>query len=419
MDVDGAPAPLMRANGLFRAVHLTRGQHVVTFTLPASRVLRRRGYLGGVTALALLLWTAVDHRLRWARTVVPNPTGAVSWRGWLLVAVGLAFFPSTVSSRRRAFSSCAISRSSSGRGTCGCGTPSLAGMLPWWDPHVAGGQSAIADALNQLRHAAHARDPPAAVGRRVVQPLGGAAAPVAAAGMFLFLRQRLTPAASALGASVFALAGSDHLDAEHAEPLVVGRAHAVGAVELSKREAGKRKEEDSGVVDCAPALQALCGEPVTWVATGLLAGAWVFAESRRRIVPVIYLVAGGLLASAQLIPTVLAGVRAQRAALATPDFWSLHPVSLWEAIAPNLFGNYYDAFLADLPWMGALNFGRDPFFYSLYVGPLVLLLASPDRRVVRATQADVLGHRRRRRHRRGDRRLSRRLSAGSASWCRR
>ena len=29
-----------------------------------------------------------------------------------------------------------------------------------------------------------------------------------------------------------------------------------------------------------------------------------------------------------------------------------------------------------MPWMGALNFGRDPFFYSLYVGPLVLLLAA-------------------------------------------
>ena len=26
--------------------------------------------------------------------------------------------------------------------------------------------------------------------------------------------------------------------------------------------------------------------------------------------------------------------------------------------------------------MGALNFGRDPFFYSLYVGPIVLLLAA-------------------------------------------
>src|SRR5262249_9158406 len=44
--------------------------------------------------------------------------------------------------------------------------------------------------------------------------------------------------------------------------------------------------------------------------------------------------------------------------------------------APNLFGNYYDAFLGDLPWMGALNFGRDPFFYSIYIGPLVLLLAA-------------------------------------------
>ena len=71
----------------------------------------------------------------------------------------------------------------------------------------------------------------------------------------------------------------------------------------------------------------------------------------------------------------MAGVRAHRGTLATPDFWSLHPFALWETLAPHLFGNYYDAFLADLPWMGALNFGRDPFFYSLYVGPLVLLLA--------------------------------------------
>ena len=89
------------------------------------------------------------------------------------------------------------------------------------------------------------------------------------------------------------------------------------------------------------------------------------------------LVAGALLAAAQLVPTVMAGIaRPARRVLATPDFWSLHPFALWEAVAPHLFGNYYDAFLADLPWMGALNFGRDPFFYSLYVGPLVLLLAA-------------------------------------------
>ncbi len=32
VDVDGAPAPLMRADGLFRAVHIARGVHTVTFT---------------------------------------------------------------------------------------------------------------------------------------------------------------------------------------------------------------------------------------------------------------------------------------------------------------------------------------------------------------------------------------------------
>mgnify|MGYP003291323402 CR=1 FL=1 len=33
-----------------------------------------------------------------------------------------------------------------------------------------------------------------------------------------------------------------------------------------------------------------------------------------------------------------------------------------EILAPRLFGNYYDAFLASLPWMSALNFGRDDEF---------------------------------------------------------
>src|SRR6476620_2137085 len=127
------------------------------------------------------------------------------------------------------------------------------------------------------------------------------------------------------------------------------------------------------------ALQALCGEPVTWVATGVLAAAYSMfgidpaphagpgastARIKRGIASAAALAAGALLASAQLLPTFLAGIRAHRAAVATPDFWSLHPLSLWEALAPDLFGNYYDAFLTQLPWMGALNFGRDPFFYS-------------------------------------------------------
>ena len=121
-------------------------------------------------------------------------------------------------------------------------------------------------------------------------------------------------------------------------------------------------------------LQALCGEPVTWAATGAIEAAVILVE-RRRWSLLAGLMLGALLAAAQLVPTMTASVRAHRAALATPDFWSLHPLSLWEVVAPHLFGNHSDTFLADLPWMGALNFGRDPFFYSCYVGPFVLVLA--------------------------------------------
>ena len=50
VDVDGAAAPLMRVNALFRAVHLTAGEHLVTFTYRP-----RRFYLGaGITALTAL-----------------------------------------------------------------------------------------------------------------------------------------------------------------------------------------------------------------------------------------------------------------------------------------------------------------------------------------------------------------------------
>src|SRR4029453_10859218 len=117
--------------------------------------------------------------------------------------------------------------------------------------------------------------------------------------------------------------------------------------------------------------------------TGLLTGAWVLLHGpvvsgvRRKLQLLAGLALGALLAAAQVAPAAAASVRAHRDAIATPDFWSLHPLSLWETIVPHLFGNYYDAFLADLPWMGALNFGRDPLLYSIYVGPLVGVSACP------------------------------------------
>jgi hypothetical protein len=63
VDVDGARAPLMRANGLFRAVHLTRGTHVVTFSYHPSAF-----YLGAqvsaVTALLLAVGVLWERRRR-------------------------------------------------------------------------------------------------------------------------------------------------------------------------------------------------------------------------------------------------------------------------------------------------------------------------------------------------------------------
>ncbi len=282
------------------------------------------------------------------------------------------------------------------------------GEAPWWDPYVAGGQSAIADALNQLLM-------PVTLAVRllpsdvvsfnlwVALPL-----PLAALGMFLFLRRRVPDAACALGACVFALSGPvvSMLNTPNLSWSVALMPWVLWAVSRLDDRRARGAGHRFATLAILFALQALCGEPVTWASTGALAAAYAcfrepadatggasadagFATSsaaafavrreipalQRTITVVVALAAGALLAAGQLVPTAVAGMRAHRGALATPDFWSLHPFSLWETVAPSLFGNYSGAFLADLPWMEALNFGRDPFFYSVYIGPFVLLLA--------------------------------------------
>jgi len=63
VDVDGTPAPMMRANGLFRAVHLTRGSHTVSFSY-RPRTLAVGAAITGVVALALAMWCLIDRRSR-------------------------------------------------------------------------------------------------------------------------------------------------------------------------------------------------------------------------------------------------------------------------------------------------------------------------------------------------------------------
>jgi prepilin-type N-terminal cleavage/methylation domain-containing protein len=248
--------------------------------------------------------------------------------------------------------------------------------VPLWDPHVAAGQSAISDALNQVLM-------PLTMAIRllpsdivsfnlwVALPL-----PIAAIGMYWFLRRAYSAAASAVGAIAFGLSGPivSMLNAPNLSWSVAVMPYVMLATERLIAAPSARR---MSVVALAFALQALCGEPVTLAATGVTAGAFAAWRDPRRLSWVAAgLIAGALLASAQLWPTMMAGVRAHRGNMASPDFWSLHPLGAIEFVAPHLFGNYHDAFLADMPWMSPLNSGREPFYYSIYLGPLVLALAA-------------------------------------------
>jgi prepilin-type N-terminal cleavage/methylation domain-containing protein len=259
----------------------------------------------------------------------------------------------------------------------------FSGVFPSWDPYVAAGQSAVADALNQVWM-------PVVLAIRllpsdlvsfnvwVALPL-----PIAALGTYAFLRRITSEAAAGVGAIAFGLSGPtvSMLNAPNLAwsvalmPIVMLATDRVVAAPSARR---------MSVLAVAVALQALSGEPVTLAATGAMATAFALwtagskgAAYRIAVGWVIAGVAlGALLASVQLWPTVVAGIGAHRESMAMPDFWSLHPIGALELVAPHLFGNYYDAFLADMPWMSPLNSGREPFYYSIYVGPIALALAS-------------------------------------------
>jgi hypothetical protein len=66
VQVDGAPAPLMRADGLFRAVHIARGTHVVTFTYRP-----RAFYIGAALSAASALVLAAAWLA--GRRALPRP----------------------------------------------------------------------------------------------------------------------------------------------------------------------------------------------------------------------------------------------------------------------------------------------------------------------------------------------------------
>src|SRR4029077_17440128 len=80
------------------------------------------------------------------------------------------------------------------------------GSWPLWDPYAAAGQAGFSDAPNQffLPPVRLLRAPPAAPGFNL---LGRAPFPLAALGMWLFLRRHFSQTSAALGAIVFSASG--------------------------------------------------------------------------------------------------------------------------------------------------------------------------------------------------------------------
>ena len=58
------------------------------------------------------------------------------------------------------------------------------------------------------------------------------------------------------------------------------------------------------------------------------------------------------------------------------DFWAFHPLALLELAVPHFFGDYFVSSLRETGWMLALNSQRDPFYYTMYIGVPVVLLAA-------------------------------------------
>ena len=254
------------------------------------------------------------------------------------------------------------------------------GTFPFWDPYTAHGQPAINDALYQLFHL-----PSLAI--RLLLPEVEAynawialPVPLAALGMYLFLRRQVRPPSAALGAVAFALAGP--IVSSTNFPNMSWSICAVPFVFWAlERVFERRTLASAALLALMVALQALAGEPVSLVTTLVIAlGYATLPLPRRRDWRVaaltIYGIAMGcLLGAIQYVPLGLATRASARGQMVDSDFWTFHPLALIELLVPHFFGDYFNSNLRELAWMIALNSGRDPFYYTMYVGVPIALLA--------------------------------------------
>ena len=259
----------------------------------------------------------------------------------------------------------------------------MAGSWPLWDPYAAAGQAVFSDALNQLFL-------PPVVLLRMLPPVPGfnllvaAPFPLAALGMWLFLRRHVSGSSAAFGAIVFSASGPVVSTANFPN-LSWSVAWIPWILWAADRDRVAPSTRRFAILAALIAFQMLSGEPVTMTGTIALLMAYVglCADPEPSVgaqVRVISRVVGAIVAAAalsavQLVPMALAANASPRGLTGTDNFWSVHPLWLVESILPRVFGDTFLQYETQLPWILPLNSGRDPFFYSLYLGVVALLLS--------------------------------------------
>ena len=260
-----------------------------------------------------------------------------------------------------------------------------AGVFPLWDVSPAFGQSAIADPLRQILF------PPALLARLIPDDvLGynlfyGSALIVLATGTYVMLRPAVSREAAALGAVLLSVS-SPALSTLNMPNLSWTLALGPWTVAALARLVERPSRVRLAAAAAAVALLVLAGEPVAGIgmmgaglAVALFAPRDGAAWLPRRLGLLAAARAWGLaLAAVQLLPAIAALGAARRSDPAVLDYlsWSMHPLRLLEAVVPVPYGN--GAMLAPqlVPWMHTLNWGREPFLLSLYVGAGMLALAA-------------------------------------------
>ena len=255
------------------------------------------------------------------------------------------------------------------------------GVFPLWDPYVANGQSAASDALYQLFHFPSLPIRlllPDVVAYNVWIALP---VPLAAIGAYVYLRRYVQRPAAAFGAIAFAVAGPT-VSTTNFPNLSWSVACVPYVFYALDRLAETRRASAAALLAVLLSAQALAGEPVTLAATLAIAALYVlwplggWRDWRLLLVAGAAVTLGVLLASIQFLPLAHAGRQSVRSFMEPDDFWSLHPLALLEFFAPHFFGEYFHSNLAELTWMPALNSGREPFYYTMYIGVPIAMSAA-------------------------------------------